>query len=297
MYLHQFSVSGRVETYGKINFAPDLDENQISTDQGNRYAGFSVIYGRGREGKTTALKAIALGLIGPIQANHVVEGQRQFLQNERGECNIKVILHYLYQRSSGQQCTPEDCFPDDRSFAMDYRKNEVQLWRHEAGMVLHGSEWRNRPSFTAFSNPWKVGRIGSESSTLEKFFSLSYPCKMTPTVLGPSQPSIESRHPLVFEFDEYDGYEAAGDAIKDFLAQRTKEQQGSGDVTGVVLIDDFGHSMDDESSIALSKCLTERYPKLQFIVTTASEAFRDSVPAARRFLVRQGGDLVILEQG
>ena len=81
------------------------------------------------------------------------------------------------------------------------------------------------------------------------------------------------------------------------MAQRTNEHPDAENVPGVVLIDDFGHSMDDESCIALMKALTQQYPKIQFIVTTDREVLRDSVPEERRFQVRRGGDAVILEPG
>ena len=165
-------------------------------------------------------------------------------------------------------------------------------------MTLHDAGWREQPSFSAFSNPWVEDRAGSSLSKLNEFFSLSYPCRMSPIIFETSSPTIETRHPLLFSLavNEPHGSIAPEQVIRDFLAQRTNEHPDAENVPGLVLIDDFGHSMDDESCIALSGELTAEYPKLQFIVTTESEVFKNSVREERRFQVRRDGDLVILER-
>ena len=293
MYLHKFSVSGCASMQADINFAPEVDVQQVSTDQGNHYAGYSVIYGRDGQGMTTALKAIALGLIGPIRANQVVESQRPLLKNERGESKIDVVLHFEFKNDVSGSFPPRP-------------GGGKKTWYHPAGMALRDSRWtENRSSFSGLAvHPW------SPRTNFRKGLSLSYPFNMSPSrsngdllATETFQSTIEDRHPLLFGFASQNpnGTRHLGGGLEVFLLRHNSycEDNGypsNGNLSGVVLIDHFGHSMDDKSIIPLSEGLISKYPKLQFIVTTECEAFKNSVPEERRFQVRRDGDLVILER-
>lgn len=288
MYLHKFSVSGCANMQADINFASDLEENQVKTDQLDPYAGFFVIYGERDQGKTAVLKSIACGLVGSTQANQGGESQMILLSMERGGLppKIEVVLHFLYSH--------RDVNNPPRPGA------GKKTWYHSAGMTFRGSRWeRVRSSFTGLAvDPW---------ANFRKYLSLSYPFNMSPSrsngdliATETFQSTLEDRHPLLFGVASQNpnGTRHPGRELRVFLLRHKQywEENGYGVFSGVVLIDDFGHSMDDESIIALSEELTADYPKLQFIVTTESKALKNSFHEERRFQVRRDGDLVILER-
>ncbi|WP_432968573.1 AAA family ATPase [Dactylosporangium sp. CA-233914] len=136
VYLHRLRIRGVRGFHGSRAVDLRFERNTDDEHSSNRYRGFCVIAGRNGSGKTTLLRAAATVLAGPVVANILTDGDRDWVSHGqsvatvstdiiKGEESFSAALRW--EQTKGARARPQ---ADTHREARD-QKAERSLWSPE----------------------------------------------------------------------------------------------------------------------------------------------------------------------